>query len=155
MLGGGAYLAARFDWVFYVFGGYLAWQGLKLFRDGDDDDEATESSMLAVLWKEFKATADPSARERLILNYSPLVKYVAGRVSVGPSFAELDGGTSEGQLRSLRIGFDEMASVRYQHGRLHLWRRNGAPLRLGSADRPGALRELAERLKSQLAATVA
>src|SRR5579864_4244066 len=46
-------------------------------------DEATESSTLAALWKEFKANADPSARERLILNYSPLVKYVAGRVSVG------------------------------------------------------------------------
>ena len=79
----------------------------------------------------------------------------AGRVSLGPSFAELDGGTSDGQLRSLRVGFDEIASVRYQHGRLHVWRRNGAPVRLGSADRPGALRELAERLKSQLAAGVA
>jgi hypothetical protein len=79
----------------------------------------------------------------------------AGRVSLGLSFAELDGGTSEGELRSLRIGYDEIASVRYQHGRLHLWRRNRAPLRLGSADRPGALRELAERLKSQLAGGVA
>src|SRR5437763_734439 len=79
----------------------------------------------------------------------------AGRVSLGPSFAELNGGTSEGQLRSLRLGFEEIASVRYQHGRLHLWRRNAAPLRLGSADKPGALRELAERLKSQLAAAVA
>ena len=79
----------------------------------------------------------------------------AGRVSLGPSFAELDGGTSDGHLRSLRVGFDEIASVRYQHGLLHVWRRNGAPVRLGSADRPGALRELAERLKSQLAAGVA
>jgi TerC family integral membrane protein len=38
MLGGGAYLAAKFDWIFYVFGGYLAWQGLKLLRGSDDDD---------------------------------------------------------------------------------------------------------------------
>jgi len=37
MLGGGAYLAARFDFIFYIFGGYLAWQGLKLFK-GDDDE---------------------------------------------------------------------------------------------------------------------
>ncbi len=79
----------------------------------------------------------------------------AGRVSLGPSFAELNGSTSQGQLRSLRLGFEEIASVRYQHGRLHLWRRNAAPQRLGSADRPGALRELAERLKSQLAAAMA
>src|SRR5438105_14829050 len=63
----------------------------------------------------------------------------AGRVSLGPSFAELDGGTSEGQLRSLRLGFDEIAAVRYQHGRLHLWRGNAAALRLGSAGGPGAL----------------
>jgi RNA polymerase sigma factor for flagellar operon FliA len=46
-------------------------------------DAAAESSILNALWKEFKATADTNARERLILNYSPLVKYVAGRVSVG------------------------------------------------------------------------
>ena len=35
------------------------------------------------LWDRYKATADENARERLILQYSPLVKYVAGRVSVG------------------------------------------------------------------------
>ncbi|MDP8970816.1 MAG: RNA polymerase sigma factor WhiG [Actinomycetota bacterium] len=35
------------------------------------------------LWERYKADGDPSARERLILQYSPLVKYVAGRVSVG------------------------------------------------------------------------
>ena len=35
------------------------------------------------LWENFKATGDERARERLILQYSPLVKYVAGRVSVG------------------------------------------------------------------------
>jgi RNA polymerase sigma factor FliA len=39
--------------------------------------------MLNALWREFKGTHDEAARERLILHYSPLVKYVAGRVSVG------------------------------------------------------------------------
>jgi len=38
---------------------------------------------VVALWQRFKADASPSARERLILQYSPLVKYVAGRVSVG------------------------------------------------------------------------
>jgi tellurite resistance protein TerC len=38
MLGGGAFLAAKFSWVFYVFGAYLAWQGIKLLRDHDQDD---------------------------------------------------------------------------------------------------------------------
>jgi hypothetical protein len=75
----------------------------------------------------------------------------AGRISLGPSFAELDGGTSDGR-RTLRIGFDEIASVRYHRGLLQVWRHNGAPVRLGSVDRPGALRELAERLQAQLPA---
>lgn len=36
---------------------------------------------LASLWTSFKTDGDQSAREHLILHYSPLVKYVAGRVS--------------------------------------------------------------------------
>ena len=35
------------------------------------------------LWEKFKATGDITARDALILNYSPLVKFVAGRVGVG------------------------------------------------------------------------
>jgi len=35
------------------------------------------------LWADYKATAAREARDRLIVHYSPLVKYVAGRVSVG------------------------------------------------------------------------
>jgi RNA polymerase sigma factor for flagellar operon FliA len=35
------------------------------------------------LWDRFKDNADPKAREGLILHYSPLVKFVAGRVGVG------------------------------------------------------------------------
>ncbi|MHB1613165.1 MAG: RNA polymerase sigma factor WhiG [Actinomycetes bacterium] len=38
---------------------------------------------LRELWVEFKATGQARLRERLILHYSPLVKYVAGRVGVG------------------------------------------------------------------------
>ncbi|WP_263165286.1 RNA polymerase sigma factor WhiG [Streptomyces sp. SCSIO ZS0520] len=41
------------------------------------------------LWRTYKATGDGRLREQLILHYSPLVKYVAGRVSVGlPSNVE-------------------------------------------------------------------
>jgi RNA polymerase sigma factor for flagellar operon FliA len=47
------------------------------------DGQTPERSTVDGLWQEFKATADKRARERLILHYSPLVKYVAGRVSVG------------------------------------------------------------------------
>lgn len=38
---------------------------------------------LAGLWEEFKRSGSPEARERLILHYAPLVKYVASRVATG------------------------------------------------------------------------
>jgi len=34
-------------------------------------------------WTEYKSNGSPGARDALILNFSPLVKYVAGRVAVG------------------------------------------------------------------------
>ena len=34
-------------------------------------------------WERYRETRDPEVRERLILHYAPLVKYVAGRVAVG------------------------------------------------------------------------
>jgi RNA polymerase sigma factor FliA len=40
-----------------------------------------EPSSVERLWEEFKLKASADARERLILHYAPLVKYVAGRVS--------------------------------------------------------------------------
>jgi RNA polymerase sigma factor for flagellar operon FliA len=51
------------------------------------------------LWDSYKDTGDPRARERLILQYSPLVKYVAGRVSVGlPNSVEHGDLTSYGMF---------------------------------------------------------
>jgi RNA polymerase sigma factor for flagellar operon FliA len=38
---------------------------------------------LGRLWDEFKGSASDAARERLILHYAPLVKYVASRVATG------------------------------------------------------------------------
>jgi RNA polymerase sigma factor FliA len=42
-----------------------------------------EQTQVEALWVRFKASGDPGVRERLILHYSPLVKYVAGRVGAG------------------------------------------------------------------------
>jgi RNA polymerase sigma factor for flagellar operon FliA len=54
----------------------------------DPDPEAT----LRRLWSDFKAGGDPVLRDRLIMHYSPLVKYVAGRVGVGlpPNIEQAD-----------------------------------------------------------------
>ena len=46
-------------------------------------DKPTPDTALDILWDDFKRTGDLGLRERLILHYSPLVKYVAGRVRVG------------------------------------------------------------------------
>src|SRR5881396_4435086 len=44
---------------------------------------ADKSTDTRVLWQEFKRTGDRGLRDRLILTYAPLVKYVAGRLGSG------------------------------------------------------------------------
>src|SRR4051812_32921738 len=44
------------------------------------DQSAAE---IAELWQQYKERSTAEARERLILHYSPLVKFVAGRVAAG------------------------------------------------------------------------
>ncbi|HUS60835.1 MAG TPA: RNA polymerase sigma factor WhiG, partial [Acidimicrobiales bacterium] len=42
-----------------------------------------DATNIADLWTDYKTSGSRDARDRLIVNYSPLVKYVAGRVAVG------------------------------------------------------------------------
>jgi RNA polymerase sigma factor for flagellar operon FliA len=46
-------------------------------------DEPANHGALTELWAEYKRDGDRVSRDRLIVHYSPLVKYVAGRVAVG------------------------------------------------------------------------
>src|SRR5687768_1694488 len=57
-----------------------------------DEERAEVENAIAELWREFKTTGEEKLRERLILHYSPLVKYVAGRVGVGlpPNIEQAD-----------------------------------------------------------------
>jgi RNA polymerase sigma factor for flagellar operon FliA len=41
------------------------------------------SEVIAEAWRRFRDDDDPAAREQLIVHYSPLVKFVAGRVGAG------------------------------------------------------------------------
>jgi RNA polymerase sigma factor FliA len=41
---------------------------------------ASDSADLTSVWRRYKATGDQALRDRLILTYAPLVKYVAGRL---------------------------------------------------------------------------
>jgi RNA polymerase sigma factor for flagellar operon FliA len=56
------------------------------------DPVAANEAALRALWEHFKDNGDASSRERLILHYAPLVKYVAGRVGVGlpPNIEQAD-----------------------------------------------------------------
>ncbi|MDP9071533.1 MAG: hypothetical protein M3N68_09700, partial [Actinomycetota bacterium] len=42
--------------------------------------DAQDPRVIDQLWKEYKASGARDVRDRLIVHYSPLVKYVAGRV---------------------------------------------------------------------------
>ncbi len=58
MLGGGAYLAHRFAWIFYIFGAYLVFQGLKLFKHDEDGDEDTNKSFAVRALRKFVRIQD-------------------------------------------------------------------------------------------------
>src|SRR6201987_3661478 len=64
------------------------------------------------LWRRYKSSGDERARERLVVAYSPLVKYVAGRMSSGlPAHVE------EADLISYGLGGLISAIERYDLGR--------------------------------------
>jgi RNA polymerase sigma factor for flagellar operon FliA len=58
-------------------------------RDGPpgDGEQKVETNVKAIelqdLWRRYKSSGDQRARERLVVAYAPLVKYVAGRMSSG------------------------------------------------------------------------
>jgi RNA polymerase sigma factor for flagellar operon FliA len=48
-----------------------------------DSDEILLADSVAEAWTDYKENGSPRSRDTLILHFSPLVKYVAGRVAVG------------------------------------------------------------------------
>jgi RNA polymerase sigma factor for flagellar operon FliA len=49
----------------------------------DTENANSADDGIAQLWSDFKETRDRAHRDRLIIHYAPVVKYVAGRVAVG------------------------------------------------------------------------
>lgn len=67
--------------------------------DPDDDSEDSGVSDVAALWSDYKSTGSHDLRNQLVLQYSPLVKYVAGRVRSGlPPTVESNDLVSEGVI---------------------------------------------------------
>ena len=58
MLGGGAYLAHRFDWIFYVFGAYLVFQGGKLLVHDDENPPDVENGLVTRTLRRFVKIVD-------------------------------------------------------------------------------------------------
>ena len=69
------------------------------------------------LWIEFKKTHSPALRDAFIRQYMPLVKYVAGKVSVGmPGSVEFDDLVGFGQFGLLDAinKFDPEKNVKFK-----------------------------------------
>jgi RNA polymerase sigma factor FliA len=64
------------------------------------------------LWRRYKTTGDQKARDRLVVAYSPLVKYVAGRMGAG-----LPAHVDEADLISYGLGGLIAAIERFDLGR--------------------------------------
>lgn len=67
MLGGGAYLAKKFDFIFYIFGAYLAYQGAKLFKGGDDEDEDVMENRAVKIFRKFVRVVDGDHDGKMIV----------------------------------------------------------------------------------------
>lgn len=61
----------------------MASDGTPEVQQQTDDTVVISEDPILAIWRDFKATGSSAARDNLIVHYSPLVKYVAGRVSTG------------------------------------------------------------------------
>jgi RNA polymerase sigma factor for flagellar operon FliA len=70
-----------------------------------------------VLWREYRRTNDQALRDRLIVTYAPLVKYVAGRLGAGlPAHLEEGDLVSYGLLGLIRAieRFDPEREIKFE-----------------------------------------
>jgi RNA polymerase sigma factor for flagellar operon FliA len=84
---------------------------IALARIPETDDEDFQ------LWREYKDTANPTIRERIILKYSSFVKYVAGRMAINlPSNVDYDDLVSYGVFGLLDAidKFDPERNVKFK-----------------------------------------
>lgn len=77
-----------------------------------EEDQEKQVAYMLDLWKKYKEEGSMEAREQLILHYSPLVKYVAGRVS-----ANLPSNLDQGDLVSYGVFGLIDAIEKFDHSR--------------------------------------
>ncbi|MBA2379835.1 MAG: TerC family protein [Blastocatellia bacterium] len=58
MIFAGAELVERFHWIIYVFGAFLLYTGLKMFRDTDDNFDPTDSGIVRLATRYIRITKE-------------------------------------------------------------------------------------------------
>jgi tellurite resistance protein TerC len=58
MIFAGAELVERFHWIIYVFGAFLLYTGLKMFKDEDEDFDPTESAIVRFTTRYIRITKE-------------------------------------------------------------------------------------------------
>ncbi len=58
MIFAGAELVERFHWIIYVFGAFLLYTGLKMFRDTDDNFDPTDSGIVKLATRYIRITKE-------------------------------------------------------------------------------------------------
>lgn len=79
--------------------------------------DSTKKRDLDALWHRYKEEDDEAARDELILVYSPLVKYVAGRMGTGlPAHVEEDDLISYGLLGLMDVveRYDTTRKIKFE-----------------------------------------
>ena len=99
------------------------------------------------LWRRWKTLGDVAARDRLILSYAPLVKYIATRtVRRAPGHVSLEDLVSAGLLVLVQSvdGFDPALGASFEQ---YAWTRVARRLRKRAREIERARRQCAERLR--------
>jgi RNA polymerase sigma factor for flagellar operon FliA len=81
------------------------------------DTDSNSNMAVQVLWAEYRENRRPAVRDRLIENYLPLVKLVAGRIAIGlPQYVEKDDLISNGFFGLLEAidRFDLSRGVKFE-----------------------------------------
>jgi tellurite resistance protein TerC len=63
----GSQLVARFSWIMYVFGVFLAYTGIKMFTNGNDEHFDPEENWAFKFMKKFMRTTDEEPNGRFII----------------------------------------------------------------------------------------
>lgn len=89
---------------------------LRTRRSEDAAPEVVQAANLA-LWERYAATGDPRVREQLILQFTPLVKYVMGRLAISlPAILDYEDVLSFGTIGLIEAveRFDSTKGVKFE-----------------------------------------